>query len=83
MGASGLRKAAPSGLRGGALDLVGNDGVTYGHVSFSRLTANSDGSSSLQGTFWSGTLSIPVFGTVGPYQWGGSSGFTAIGTSAL
>ena len=38
------------------LDLVGSDGVTYGRVSFSRLTANSDGSSTLEGgTFTSGT----------------------------
>src|SRR5262249_48617223 len=41
------------------------------------LTANSDGSATLSGTFTSGTLSIPVTGTISAYQFGGSLGYHA------
>jgi hypothetical protein len=66
-----------SDLLNKTVKLVGTDGVTYGHVSFSVATANADGSYTLQGTFGSGTLSIPVTGTLGLYYLGGPLGFSA------
>jgi hypothetical protein len=69
--------SSPSLFLHKTLNLVGNDGVTYGRVTFSQATANSDGSYSLMGTFTSGTLLIAVTGHVDPYSYVGSGTFTA------
>jgi hypothetical protein len=54
-----------------------NGNANYGQVTFTQVTINSDGTATLTGTFTSGTLSIPVTGTVGSYHFGGPLGFTA------
>jgi len=69
---------SPYLLAGHTLDLVGADGVTYGHVKDLSVigTENGTGNYLVSGLFYSGTTSIVILGTITPYA-GGPTNFTA------
>src|SRR5262249_45309489 len=68
---------SPYALSGHTLDLVGADGVTYGHVKdLSVVGTDPAGDTVVSGTFTSGTTSIIILGSFTPYV-GGPTNFTA------
>src|SRR5262249_30162278 len=68
---------SPYALPGHTLDLVGADGVTYGHVTdLSVLGTDPAGNYVVSGLFTSGTTSIVILGSITPYA-GGPTNFTA------
>src|SRR5262249_32778510 len=68
---------SPYALAGHTVDLVGADGVTYGHVKDLSVTGMElSGNYIVSGLFTSGTTSIIIHGTITPYA-GGPTNFTA------
>jgi hypothetical protein len=68
---------SPYLLVGHTLDLVGADGVTYGHVKdLSVRGTDGLGETVVSGLFTSGTTEIVILGTITPYA-GGPTNFTA------